>query len=232
MRAAATRFAAEQQRLDVLLLNAGVSATAPAQSREGYELQFGTNHMGHALLTQLLMPTLLRTAALPGADVRVVVLSSVGHRTFPPKGGIDFDSLKTTGGAYGPLALYGQSKLANILFVKGMARRYPQIKSVAVHPGTVASDIWGKAEGVNAILRLVVKPIVWLVASTSADGAKTQLWASTAGGVQSGAYYEPVGKPNAESKIAKDPAMIEKMWDWTEKELQSHDADGWPASKL
>jgi len=232
VRAAATRFAAEQQRLDVLLLNAGVSATAPAQSREGYELQFGTNHMGHALLTQLLMPTLLRTAALPGADVRVVVLSSVSHRTFAPKGGIDFGSLKTTGGAYGPLALYGQSKLANILFVKGMARRYPQIKSVAVHPGTVASDIWGKAEGVNAILRWVVKPIVWLVASTCADGAKTQLWASTAGGVQSGAYYEPVGKPNTESKIAKNPAMIEKMWDWTEKELQSHDADGWPASKL
>lgn len=188
--------------------------------------------MGHALLTQLLMPKLLHTAALPSSDVRVVVLSSVGHRSFPPKCGIDFDSLKTTGGAWGPLALYAQSKLANILFVKGMAERYPQVTSVAVHPGTVASDIWGKAEGVNAILRWAIKPFVWLTASSSAEGAKTQLWAATAGGVRSGAYYEPVGKPNLESKLARDPAMIEKMWHWTEKELQSHETQGWPASKL
>jgi NAD(P)-dependent dehydrogenase (short-subunit alcohol dehydrogenase family) len=87
---AASTFLASESRLDILINNAGIMASPYSATKEGYEIQFGTNHMGHALLTKLLLPVLLDTAKQPGADVRVVTLSSVGHALTPP-GGIIFD---------------------------------------------------------------------------------------------------------------------------------------------
>lgn len=188
--------------------------------------------MGHALLTQLLMPTLLRTAEAPGADVRVVVLSSKAHSVFAPKGGIAWETLKSKAESVGGLTLYGQSKLANLLFAKGLAERYPQLTAVAVHPGTVKSDIWGKAGAASAIVSAFFSVVVWLTAVTSEVGAWTQLWAATGKGVTSGKYYEPVGLVDQESKLARDEGLINEMWDWTSKELESHGGSAWPSAKL
>ncbi|KAK1765024.1 hypothetical protein QBC33DRAFT_545526 [Phialemonium atrogriseum] len=97
-RAASTVLSASS-RLDILMLNAGIMAIPPGLTSSGYELQFGTNHMGHALLTKLLLPLLTNTAAAD-ADVRVVSLSSHGH-VYLPRGGFRFDSLRTTADSMG-----------------------------------------------------------------------------------------------------------------------------------
>ncbi|KAB8337312.1 hypothetical protein FH972_021613 [Carpinus fangiana] len=136
--AAAARVAADAPRLDILHLNGGISALPRATTTDGYELQFGTNFVGHALLAKLLAPKLLETAALPGADVRVVAVSSVAHRVFAPRAGVEFDSLATDGSALGAMALYGQSMVAKTLYMHELARRYPQVSWTSAHPGRFA----------------------------------------------------------------------------------------------
>jgi NAD(P)-dependent dehydrogenase (short-subunit alcohol dehydrogenase family) len=97
VRRCAASFASQEQRLDILFLNAGIIRVPPLKTTEGYEIHFGINYLGHALLSRLLMPTLLHTAQQqPEADVRVIVLSSEGH-VMAPKQGIDFDKVKTDG---------------------------------------------------------------------------------------------------------------------------------------
>ena len=107
----AQEFVAESDRLDILMLNAGIMATAPGLTEDGYEVQFGTNHMGHALLTKLLLPTMQKTAEAADADVRVVSLSSAAHNRAPKTGGIQFEGLKTTQAELQAFYRYGQSKL-------------------------------------------------------------------------------------------------------------------------
>jgi retinol dehydrogenase-12 len=99
VQSAARELVAKEKRLDILILNAGVMAIPPGTTEQGYENQFGTNHMGHALLTKLLLPTLLKTAEQLGADVRVVALASIGH-IGAPRAGILFDLLKTPMGTF------------------------------------------------------------------------------------------------------------------------------------
>lgn len=140
---AARRVISEVERLDILVCNAGIMAAPPGLTVDGYELQFQTNHLGHALLIKLLLPTLLQTAEAPDSDVRVICQSSLGFQ-IAPMGGIRFDSLKTTQedlsilpDSFGTYYRYGQSKLANILTAAELAKRYPQITAVSVHPGIV-----------------------------------------------------------------------------------------------
>ena len=135
---AAKSFQSQSKRLDLLYNNAGIMAVPAATTQEGYEIQFGTNHIGHALLTKLLLPTMLKTAEEPNADVRIINLSSMGHQMAPTKG-IDFDNLSLSNSS--PWTRYGQSKLANILFAKELAKRYPTITSISVHPGIIKTDV-------------------------------------------------------------------------------------------
>ncbi|KAB8079686.1 hypothetical protein BDV29DRAFT_187020 [Aspergillus leporis] len=127
----------KETRLDVLMCNAGIMAQPPGLTKDGYEVQFGTNHLGHALLIHKPLPLLQRTADT-GADVRIVIPTSVGYRLHPC-GGIIFDALKTTQdfGAFGRWRRYGQSKLANLLYAREFSRRYPATTTVSIHPGVV-----------------------------------------------------------------------------------------------
>ena len=191
------------------------------RTEEGYEVQFGVNHMGHFLLTKLLLPTLTKTATLPGSDVRIINLSSYGHN-FAPRGGIDFDHLDLPNS--GTWGRYGQSKLANIKFTQALAEKYPSITSVAVHPGGVGTNLANTfMEGRN-LLQLIAKAIVKPVG----EGAKTQLWAAVApkgegyGKVESGSYYTPVGVKNQSNVYVKDQQLTEKLWTWSEEELKKH----------
>ena len=108
-------------------------------TEDGYESTFGTNHMGHALLTNLLLPTLLKTAEEPGADVRVVNVSSKGHM-WAKAPGITYDQAALEQQA--PLVCYGHSKLANILHARELQRRYPSITATSIHPGAIITDIY------------------------------------------------------------------------------------------
>jgi NAD(P)-dependent dehydrogenase (short-subunit alcohol dehydrogenase family) len=230
--AAAERINREVDRLDILQLCGGIAIIPATTTREGYEIQFGTNYLGHALLTQLLMPKMLATAVQPDADVRIVSMASSGHRLFPLKEGILFDKLKTdmrhTGGAH----LYGQAMLSKILFAYELAKRYPLITSTSLHPGTVKSAVWSGPKDINWFMRnLIVNPIVAITGVTNEEGVKTQLWCSFSKHVKNGTYYLPVGKPGGASKAATDDELSKKLWEWTEKELKAHGAPGWPALK-
>lgn len=216
---AADTFNASSKRLDTLINNAGIMANPPGTTKEGYELQFGTNHVGHALLTKLLMPTLERTAADPNSDVRIINVSSAGEYVYSPKGGLVLDDVKTPMAEYSTFTRYGQSKLANILFTKELAKRYPTIKSIAIHPGAVNTEL---KRGLKQSFPWISYPLDFVANLFTNDaqvGAFNQLWAATSEGAKTGTYYLPVGKENGGSTYSRDAFLAEKLWSWTEEEL-------------
>jgi NAD(P)-dependent dehydrogenase (short-subunit alcohol dehydrogenase family) len=183
IKSAAKTFLASASRFDILYLNAGIMAVPAGVTTDGYEVQFGTNHVGHALLLRLLTPLLLATAAIPQSvpgSVRVVITTSATHR-FTVSGVIDFDLLKSSAESVFTVYRYGQSKLANILYAREMARRYPQITTVSVHPGVVMKDLQ-RSPNASLILRLYQIVALPFVGLSPEDGAKSQLWAGTAAG--------------------------------------------------
>lgn len=219
---AADAFTSQSRRLDVLLNNAGVMATPWGLTQDGYELQFGTNHVGHALLTKLLLPTLLATAARPGADVRVVNLSSEGHN-MAPAGGVVLERAALE--RQGPWRRYGHSKLANILFTRELARRHPAVTAVAVHPGVIITNLYQPARDSGVLMRYGLGLFGLLSYPFLPDvpqGTRNQLWASVASDVVSGAYYKPVGSLSKGSAYAQDQDLAERLWDWTEEEFKKH----------
>ncbi|KAK0254038.1 hypothetical protein LTR91_010493 [Friedmanniomyces endolithicus] len=222
---AAKDFQARSDRLDILINNAGVAALSYSTTKDGFEIQFGTNHMGHALLTQLLLPTLLETAELPDADVRVINVSSKGHMFAPPSG-IVYEQAALE--KLEPLGRYGHSKLANILHARELQRRHPSITATAVHPGVIITDIYETYSKTSLAMRYLA-PVVKAVASYGilpdvydvAGGALTQLWAATASRekVRSNYYWTPVGVKNAGTKFAQDADLAAQLWEWTTKEI-------------
>ncbi|KAH7153588.1 hypothetical protein EDB81DRAFT_687901 [Dactylonectria macrodidyma] len=218
---AAHTFTSSVSRLDILLLNAGIMGTPPGVTKEGYEMHFGTNHVGHALFLKLLTPLLLKTASSPPCSgVRVVTVSSVAHK-FSVSGGIKFDILKTDGQGESLNNLYGQSKLANLVYAREFAKHHPEIKSVSIHPGTVKTDL--QKSGGNLMLRGFQKFVVPLIGVNVQEGVKNQLWAATTKGVENGEYYEPVGVTGRGSALSLDKELGRRLWDWTDKELEGHD---------
>ncbi|KAL9627486.1 MAG: hypothetical protein Q9204_006531, partial [Flavoplaca sp. TL-2023a] len=219
--AAAEEFKSQSSRLDILMNNAGIMATPLAETEEGYESQFGTNHMGHALFTKLLMPTLLKTAEEEGSDVRIVNLTSEGHNLAPRPQGILFDEAELK--KQGPWTRYGQSKLANILFTKELASRYPSITSVAIHPGVILTDLYASNQRSNVLLKYGVMLLGPLFMADIPTGALNQLWAATGKKTEvvTGNYYTPVGASSKGSKWAQNKNLAQELWAWTEKEFAS-----------
>ncbi|KAI0867367.1 NAD(P)-binding protein [Hypoxylon argillaceum] len=220
VRACAAEFVSKEGRLDVLVLNAGVIRVPPLLTSEGYELHFGLNYLGHALLARLLIPKLQHTAQT-NKDARIVVISSEGHE-IAPKGGIQYNRLKTPCPEMSYPQRYGQSKLALIGLMRELTRRYPDIKSAAVHPGRILT---GMADSLRkeSMLARVTAPISPLFCVPVAIGIRNHLWAATSPDMVSGTYYEPVGVPAKISKAAEDPTMPQKLWEWTSSELKGLD---------
>ncbi|KAH6722737.1 hypothetical protein BKA61DRAFT_180198 [Leptodontidium sp. MPI-SDFR-AT-0119] len=221
----AREFTTKEGRLDLLFLNAGIMATPPGMTTEGYEIQFGTNHVGHALLTKLLLPTLVKTAQEPGSDVRVISLSSIGH-VYAPWSGISFPDLKTDMNGSSTWCRYAQSKLANILFAKSLQKRYGEkgIKAVAVHPGVVDTELYRSTfSGYMGLGKLLDKGKSYVYTGVE-KGALNQLWAAVGKKdvVQGGEYYTPVGVSGQGSKWSQNEELADKLWDWTEKELAGY----------
>lgn len=217
---AADVFLESSNRLDVLMNNAGVMALPKGTTVEGYEIQIGTNHVGHALLTKLLMPTLHKTAE-SGADVRIVNVSSDGHR-LAPTGGLVLEDAKTDMQTYNTWTRYGQSKLSNILFTKALAQRYPNIKSIALHPGGVDTGLAFPFMETHPWLTAVLKPLLWWALKTPEQGAQTQLFAAVSPDAKSGCYYTPTAKETTPSEDARNLELADKLWQWTEQELKEH----------
>lgn len=235
--AAAKQFTAAESRLDVLLCNAGIMATPTGLTADGYEVQFGTNFLGHALLIKLLLPTLLHTAGAspstagagtpaPGAgDARVVILTSQGF-AMHPSGGIQFARLRTpmSIAVLGPWQRYGQSKLAGMLFARALAVHYPQLSVVSVHPGVVYT---GLVEGLGLLNRAFVKATTTRQTVSVEEGSYNSCWAATTerNKLVNGEFYEPVGKPGNHSRESRNDVLAQELWDWTESELKRYSLD-------
>ncbi|KAK4071730.1 uncharacterized protein Triagg1_5968 [Trichoderma aggressivum f. europaeum] len=221
IRDAAAKF--HHNRLDVFIANAGILAVPPGLTKDGYEIQFGTNHVGNTALLLRLLPIMLRTAKeVPDADVRYVTVTSLGYYT-RPLNGIDFDGLKSKQDnlLLGKWARYGQSKLANLLLARELGKRYPQITSVAVHPGVVKTEMITGLGLFDRILIFFNAPLGML---TPREGAYNTLWAATSGDVRSKmndktALFEPVGVPHSGDAKCRSDELAKRLWEWTVKEV-------------
>ena len=169
----------------------------------GYERQFFTNHIGHFILVTGLLPAL-------ADDARVVMLSSAAH-TGAPKAGIEFDNLDGARG-YSSITSYGQSKLANLLFARELARRFGTSGKTAnaVHPGVIATNL---GRHMNAALVAMLTVAAPLVLKTIPQGAATEVWAavSPGAGALNGAYLADSNVAKS-SRLGEDAALAGKLW--------------------
>jgi NAD(P)-dependent dehydrogenase (short-subunit alcohol dehydrogenase family) len=215
--------------LDLLVNNAGVMAPPdPAKTADGFELQFGTNHLGHFVLTGLLLPALLESDA-----PRVVTVASIAHQA-----GTE-DVLDGNAGPYEPRRAYANSKLANLLFAieldrQARARGLP-ITSVAAHPGVAATGLFTDAEGMgaNRVVRVVAPAVLRAFTQSPRAGARAVLYAATEAGP--GSYVGPQrfgetrGRLGAarRSRWADDEKLALRLWHVSEELTGFHYS--WPA---
>jgi len=217
VRAFADRFRDGHDGLDLLINNAGVMAAPRRRTADGFELHFGTNHLGHFALTGLLI------GEMEGReDARVVTLSSTAHRT----GRISFDNL---GGEhrYFRWRAYGQSKLANLLFALELERRLraagSTIKSMAAHPGYAATNL--QSAGPPLIDRAVMAVSNRVIAQSEDMGALPTLYAAVEPGLPGGTYVGPDGfaeqrghpEPVSPSRSARDEQVARRLWEVSEE---------------
>lgn len=196
-------------QLDILINNAGLVATKLQFTQEGYELTIGVNHLGHFLLTKGLI-NLLEKADEP----RIINVSSGAHY----RGKIDFDTFRGEQGAkkYDGMKAYSQSKLANILFTKELARRYPSICSHSLHPGVVGTAIAEKNDNKTwwKVVWRLFKPIML----SPARGARTSVYlASSPEALNTNGRYFDKQKEKAPADMANDAELAKKLWEVSEE---------------
>jgi NAD(P)-dependent dehydrogenase (short-subunit alcohol dehydrogenase family) len=207
---AADKLRSDYDGIDLLINNAGVMYTPKSTTKDGFELQFGTNHLGHFAFTGQLLERLL-----PVAGSRVVTVSSIGHRI---RADIHFDDLQWER-SYGRVAAYGQAKLANLLFTYELQRRlaaHGTTIAVAAHPGGSRTELMRNLPALIARASAVVEPLF----QEAAMGALPTLRAATDPGVIGGQYFGPDGfaqtrgypKVVASSKKSHDTALQRRLW--------------------
>jgi NAD(P)-dependent dehydrogenase (short-subunit alcohol dehydrogenase family) len=198
VRAAALAVLARPGPLHVLVNNAGLAGRG--LTAQGFELDFGTNHLGHFLLTTLLLPRLRASA-----PARIVNVASIAH--FDARG-LDWEALRRPTRTVTGMREYEVSKLCNVLFTRSLAagRAGPGVTSSALHPGVVASDAWRR-------IPWPVRPLLTRSMLTTAEGALTTLHcaASAEAGAEDGLYYDRC-KPREPSALAQDAALGAELW--------------------
>jgi NAD(P)-dependent dehydrogenase (short-subunit alcohol dehydrogenase family) len=213
IRAAAEQLRTDYHQIDLLINNAGVMFTPKSTTKDGFELQFGTNHLGHFAFTGLLLD---RVLAVPGS--RIVTVSSAGHRI----GRIRFDDPQWERG-YSRMGAYGQSKLANLLFTYELQRRLSGTQAIAAaaHPGASSTEL---ARNTPPLIRVVTGPFE-LTAQDAAIGALPTLRAATDPGVLGGQYFGPGGiaelrgfpKVVASNDRSHDVDVQKRLWTVSEE---------------
>ncbi|KAJ7086641.1 NAD-P-binding protein [Mycena epipterygia] len=229
VRKAAAEYNSKEQELHVLVNNGGV-LYAPAigpLTAQGYDVQFGVHVLGHYLLTQLLLPTLLRTARgeVSGTPrrVRVIAVASDAHETTAPKQGIVWESLQKGDAALRArkkltgTSLYGQSKLGMILISSELARRYGDqgVVAISLHPGGVKSELM---RNLNPIIAWIVERIRIYPVSL---GVITSLYAATSEAAldMNGEYLTAWARRQVPSKHAQNAETAKRLWKWCEEQV-------------
>ncbi|XP_058066298.1 retinol dehydrogenase 12-like [Anopheles bellator] len=200
-------FLSMERRLHVLINNAGVMACPKTYTKEGFEMHFGTNHLGHFLLTNLLLDVLRRTA-----PSRIVTVSSLGHKW----GRLNRDDVNAEK-EYREWDAYAQSKLCNILFSRHLAKRLrgTGVNTYALHPGAINTELM---RHLNPCLRTMAKPVFWVFFKTPKSGAQTTLYCAMEPTLasQTGLYYSDCRLKEPEPH-AKDDSMAEWLWNLSER---------------
>jgi NAD(P)-dependent dehydrogenase (short-subunit alcohol dehydrogenase family) len=213
VRACAAEVGTRFDRLDVLINNAGLVQAQRTVTAEGFETTFGVNHVGHFLLTRLLLDQLRASA-----PARVVVVSSHAHRA---ASGLDFDDLNSEA-SYRPLAAYNRSKLANLLFTRELARRLDGsgVTANALHPGFVASRLGRDGDGglAGSVVMVVARPF----AISPRRGARTSIYLASSPDVATttGEYFSRC-RPVRPSAAALDDDAARRLWAVTEELVAS-----------
>jgi NAD(P)-dependent dehydrogenase (short-subunit alcohol dehydrogenase family) len=223
--AAAAELRARHGRIDAVVANAGIMAPPLRRTADGFELQLGVNHLGHAALVAQVLPLLLAAR-----DPRVVVVSSTMHRI----GTIDLDDLNWERTRYQRWLAYGRSKLANLLYVLELQRRLETAgvtaTAVAAHPGYARTALQRSGPtmqgGVSGALTGTLTAVgTTLFGQSAARGALPQLYAATEPDLPGGSYWGPDGPgeqrgrhpaPAARSRAASDTAVAAQLWEATE----------------
>ncbi|PGH04190.1 hypothetical protein AJ79_07168 [Helicocarpus griseus UAMH5409] len=220
--AAATTFTSENDHLDTLILNAGVMALPPGTTTDGYEIQFGTNFLGHFLLTKLLLPTLLSTAASqqPSPDVRIISISSWAWQMGPLTNPLETMTSTPRLLAANTWTRYGASKAGNVVLAAQLARLYPQLTCVSVHPGLIYTGLYDSTMSTNPLVRSMVG-MAKGVFTGEREGALNHLWTVGVekGQLRNGGYYEPVGSLGR-CWFADDEGVGRGLWEWAEGEVK------------
>lgn len=234
VRRAAEEIAGGVEAVHVLVNNAGVMATPECRTADGFELQIGTNHLGHFALTGLLLPAM--PILDPAADARVVTVSSTAHQS----GKVVPDDLSFDRRRYLPWKAYSQSKLANLLFTYELHRRAAAarvaLRAVAAHPGWAATNLQfaGPEFTHNAIGRAAMTVLNRVVGQSATDGALPTLFAATDPSVMGGEYFGPDGlfemrghpRRSGRGDRARDAVTAERLWQVSEQLTGVHVA--WP----
>jgi NAD(P)-dependent dehydrogenase (short-subunit alcohol dehydrogenase family) len=214
---------AKHRPLHILINNAGVMAPPKRlQTTDGFELQFGTNVLGHFALTARLMPALQLAATESAERPRIVTIASIAHK----RGQLNFNDLQSTK-SYGPTRAYQQSKLADLLFTFELDRRLraanSRVMSVAAHPGVASTNLFqvGDYSTFEKAARNLVGHAIGIFLNTDAEGALPTLYAATAPAAQDGGYYGPQGfqemrgediGPAKVAPQALDTAAASRLW--------------------
>ncbi|XP_071497989.1 retinol dehydrogenase 12-like [Diadema antillarum] len=194
----------EEKHLEILLNNAGIMMCPHWKTDDGFEMQFGVNHLGHFLLTHLLLDLLKASA-----PSRIVNVSSSAHKF----GKMHFDDIMLTK-KYSSMASYGQSKLANVLFTRELAKKLKGtgVTCYSLHPGGVDTDLQRHSGTYGIILKLLM-PVMRLFFKTAEQGAQTNIYCCVdeKAANETGLYYSDCA-PASESAAAKDDEAAEKLW--------------------
>lgn len=212
-----------QRPIHILVNNAGVMAPPKRlETADGFELQFGTNVLGHFALTALLMPALELAATESPHQPRIVTIASIAHK----QGRIDFNDLQSKK-AYSPIQSYRQSKLADLMFAIELDRRLraarSRVMSVAAHPGVANTNLFrsGDHSAISGAIRGLLGHFIGAVLNTDCAGALPTLYATTAPNVSDGSYYGPQGLLETRGSMigeasiatqAKDTATAGRLW--------------------
>ncbi|GFO11142.1 retinol dehydrogenase-like protein [Plakobranchus ocellatus] len=208
----AKKFNESEDRLDILINNAGIMWCPRMLTKDGYEMQLGTNHFGHFLLTNLLIDKLKSSA-----PSRIINVSSLGHMT----GKINFDDLNAEK-SYGRHVCYSQSKLANILHCVELTKRLAGtgVTANSLHPGAVDTEL--QRHSVNKFLRLILDPLYQMLVKTPVQGAQTTIRLAVDPALEtvSGKYFSDC-KESKTSAAARDEAVAKRLWEVSEEITKS-----------
>ncbi|XP_031439676.1 retinol dehydrogenase 12, like isoform X2 [Clupea harengus] len=198
----------EEKQLNILINNAGVMVCPYGKTADGFEMQIGVNHMGHFLLTYLLLDLIKKSA-----PARIVTVSSMAHSW----GTINLEDINSEK-SYDKKAAYSQSKLANVLFTRSLAMKLKGagVTAYSLHPGVVQTDLWRHLNKAQQAVMWMVSPFT----KTSVQGAQTSIYCAVAPelATESGGYYSDCA-PATCSTLGSDDTLAQRLWDLSCKML-------------